>query len=156
VAAVVRIRRVALARITQSPSGPVFRHIDTLGRRTANAAKRRAPVDEGVLRASIGHHTRAEPGQVVSRVSCDVFYAIYQLLGTGIYGPRRRIITPKTKRFLRFEVKKMGPLQAGERNPARGNRNIVFARFVRGTPKNPFLQDALREVSPYPVDEHFR
>lgn len=154
-ASVVRLRPLAVARFTQSPSGPVWRHIDGIGRRTVNAAKRRAPVDEGRMRASIGpQETRAEGGWVRSRVAVGASYAIFHLLGTGIYGPRRRLITPKRAKVLRFEVKGMGPLRAGQRRPARGNRNVVYALYVRGTPKNPFLQDGLREASPYPVTDY--
>ena len=49
--------------------------------------------------------------------------------GTGIYGPARKMITPKRARRLKFKPS--------------GSTRFVYARAVRGMPPNPFLRNAL-------------
>lgn len=56
--------------------------------------------------------------------------------GTGIYGPRRRPITPKTARYLRFKPK--------------GSTTYVYARSVRGMKPRPYMDDAARVVGARP------
>src|SRR5690606_31445520 len=98
------------------PGGKVYRAVDRVTRRTANGAKRRAPVDTGQLRASILHGTIREPGQVRGRVWSPLKRAVYQTHGTGIYGPKRRRITPKTASVLVFKPKNnVGPMPKGKR-----------------------------------------
>jgi len=53
-------------------------------------------------------------------------YTIYHQLGTGIYGPKRRRITPKKARGLRI--------------PMRGGRPI-YAKSVAGTPQRKMIPD---------------
>ena len=52
--------------------------------------------------------------------------------GTGIYGPRRRPITPKKAKYLVFTPK--------------GSSTVVFARSVRGMRPRPYMADAARTV----------
>lgn len=134
----------ALAR----PGGAVYREVDRIGRRVESRAKRNANVDTGRMRSSIRNTMSVRGRRVTATIGTDVEYALYQHEGTGIYGPRHRVITPKRGKFLRFEVS--GPV--GPRRPGdRGNSNVVYARYVRGTPPNPFLTSALIAVSPWPV-----
>lgn len=146
--AVVRLKlnQVAVKNLLQGQNGPVVRHVTTLTRRVTSQAKRNCPVDEGTLRASIQGIVTSGPGRVVGRVGTGIIYGLYQHEGTGIYGPKHRRITPTRRTFLRFEVKS-GRL-------AVGSRPLVFARSVSGVKPNPFLLDALKRVSPYPVTEH--
>lgn len=148
------LNRANIDALLRSPAGPVYRHIDGIARRTANQAKREAPVREGTMRASISSSTSSTSSAVVGRVEVGVGYALYVLRGTGIYGPSGRVITPKRARVLRFTTSGgHGPLARGRRRPAAGRGGVVFARYVRGTPKNPFLIEAFKAVSPYPVRE---
>ena len=48
-------------------------------------AKKKAPVDTGLLRNSISHRVRSLPLQVVGEVGSATEYAAYQEFGTGIY-----------------------------------------------------------------------
>ena len=69
--------------------------------------------------------------------------------GTGIFGPRKRPITPKNGRALKFTPGgantrltgrsriKAGAKQAGE----------VFARSVKGRPATPFWEPAIKSVA---------
>lgn len=135
-------------RAMWNQGGQVYQAIDRTGRDVANQAKRNANVDTGVMRAGIRNETNTESGRIVARISTPVEYGLYQHEGTGIYGPRHRVITPKKGRFLRFEVSgPTGPRQRGDR----GQSNVVYARYVRGVPPNPFLYNALVQVSPWPV-----
>jgi hypothetical protein len=148
----VTLDRAEIERLLHSRAGPVVRRVEAITVAVEAAAKQRAPVDEGILRASIDHAILVTRGRVIGRVGTGLKYGLYQHEGTGIYGPRGRVITPKRGRFLVFESKgAFGPLPRGARRPAPGGRQLVFARKVRGTPKNPFLLDALVDVSPFPV-----
>lgn len=90
-------------------------------------------VDNGRLRSSIdtrrirrivgGFHVRG------ARVGTDVFYGIYVHRGTGIHGPYRTPIVPKTKRVLRFQP--------------RGSAVFIYARSVKGMKPNHFLTNAI-------------
>lgn len=143
----VRIHQQNITAMVQ-PGGQIYREIDRQGRRVEAQAKRNANVDTGQMRASIRNSTSTRGRRVTARIGSDVEHALYQHEGTGIYGPRHRVITPKRGKFLRFEVS--GPV--GPRRPGdRGNSNVVYARYVRGTPPNPFLTSALIAVSPWPV-----
>lgn len=85
-------------------------------------------VDTGALRSDISVQLRTLAGRPVVRVGTNKKYARWVHDGTGIYGPHRRRITPKTKKALAF-------------NGRRGRRVVV--RSVRGMEKNEFLKDAL-------------
>lgn len=129
--------------LTGANSG-VVREAERLGRRIENTAKRFAPVDEGILRASIHHSVTRGPAVVVVRVEIGARHGIFISKGTGIYGPRHRRITPVTARALRFEVRAGRPLRRGQRTRARGSRPVIYAASVRGTPSNHFLIRALQ------------
>lgn len=51
---------------------------------------------------------------------------VYHETGTGIYGPKKRPITPVNSKVLRFKV----------------NGKEIFARSVKGIEKNPVLMNA--------------
>lgn len=153
----VEVNQTALAALLRSPAGPTFQRIEAVAAACEAVAKRNVNTDEGRLRASIQHLTRVEGSTVVGTVGTEVEYAIYVHEGTGIYGPRGTVIRPVTARVLAFPTPRFkGPLRPGARHPARERRGLVFARWVRGTPKHPFLVDAAVEVSPWPVRMHPR
>lgn len=57
---------------------------------------------------------------------------VYHELGTGIYGPKKRPITPVNAKVLRFKI----------------NGKEVFARSVKGIRKNPVLMNAVTTKRP--------
>ncbi|TBO60913.1 HK97 gp10 family phage protein [Streptomyces kasugaensis] len=115
--------------------------VDEVTTATANAARRRCPVDNGPLRASIRSETRQRGSEIVGEVWSNLEYAAYVHEGTGIYGPVGRPIRPVRARMLSWEQRGVGR---------------VFAREVKGQRPQPFLADALEEVSPWPVDRTTR
>lgn len=141
----VEVNRAGLQRALAASGGAWGNRV---GRQVQNAAKRRAPVDEGRLRSSIGYNVSILPTQVRVRIGSSLAYARYVHEGTGIYGPRRRPIVPVTAKALKFEPgRSMGPRRRGASAGARGRRGgPVFAASVKGSPPNPFLADALEEV----------
>lgn len=120
---------------------------NAMGRKVVNAAKERIPVDEGRARASLTHTVDVSATSVTLRVGSPLPYVRYLSEGTGIYGPKKRLIRPTTKQALKFPTPKtIGPLRVGQRRPAATNRGFVFAKSVRGIPPNSFFRDALAEV----------
>ncbi len=87
-------------------------------------------MDTGRLRASINTQLVIRNGRPVAVVGTNVFYARFVHDGTGLYGPRHRLIRPVRRKFLRFR-------------PA-GSRRFVYVRSVKGMVPNPFLRNALR------------
>ncbi|WP_301126737.1 HK97-gp10 family putative phage morphogenesis protein [Streptomyces cacaoi] len=115
--------------------------VDEVTAEVANAARRRAPVDRGQLRASIRSETWQRGSQVVGEVWSSLEYAAYVHQGTGIYGPTGRPIRPRRALVLSWDQPGVGRL---------------FAREVRGQRPQPFLAEALAEVSPWPIDRTIR
>lgn len=87
-------------------------------------------IDTGRLRASINTQLVIRQGRPIAVIGTNVRYARYVHDGTGIYGPRHRMIRPVRRKFLRFRPQ--------------GSRRFVYARKVRGMPPNPFLANALK------------
>lgn len=85
-------------------------------------------IDTGLLRSSVQVDLRAVATRPSVRIGTNLKRARYVHFGTGIYGPRRAKIVPRTKKALAFTTK-------------RGRRVVV--RSVKGMPKNEFLKDAL-------------
>lgn len=101
--------------------------------RVQAAARQNCPVDNGTLRRSISFViTGTSPANMVARVGSNVEYAHYVEEGTGIYGPKRKRIVPRTKEFLRFMPK--------------GASSFVFARSVKGMRGRHYLARALQSV----------
>lgn len=128
------------AQLTAVFQSAAVQWAEDAGRRVVNAAKARAPVDNGRLRSSISATLELNPTTCILRVGSDVPYARYVEEGTGIYGPRGRRITPVRRQALKFPRPRSwgaGPSNAG---------GFVFRRSVAGSPPNPFLADALEEV----------
>lgn len=125
-----------------SPAGEVGRYFSALGNRIAADARSNAPVDSGELRGSIRVEQMLTNTEIKTWVYSDLDYSIYVHEGTGIYGPSGSPIRPRRSRFLVF------PGRGGGRNG-----NLIFARQVRGQRPQRYLLDALKNVSPWPVDE---
>lgn len=140
------INQRELRELLQGPSGPVVREVRRVGQLVLAEAQRRCPVDDGTLRASLDMSLQAGPGRVAATVGSGLEYARYVHQGTGIYGPRGRVIRPVSSKVLVFEAR-------SARTTPRGRGGLVFAAYVRGQKPQPFLVDALRAVSPWPVRE---
>lgn len=89
-------------------------------------------VDKGRFRTSVSGR-KVGPGMIL--ISDGVTYGIYHELGTGIYGPKAKPITPKNAQALRFEA--VNFVRTG--GSMRRQTNVVFAKSVKGVPaKAPF------------------
>lgn len=117
------------------------RWADRIGGRVVNEAKKRCPVDEGTLRASITHVVDAQPGKITVVVGSPLDYARYIHEGTGVHGPKGTPITPVTRQALKFKWD--GP---GTSTRSKDKRGYVFAKSVKGVKPTPFLADALEAV----------
>lgn len=62
--------------------------LEYAGQLIENEAKRRAPVDDGILRASITHVVDSDNSSV--SIGSNIEYAPYVEYGTGIYNPEGR------------------------------------------------------------------
>lgn len=122
-----------LDRITPAVTRDLLRR----GIKVQNAAKRLLSgsggqpkrVDTGNLRSSIRTSATTYRGSPAVRVGTNVRYAMWVHDGTGLFGPRRRLIRPRVASVLAFRP--------------RGSRRTVFARYVRGMRRNQFLLRAL-------------
>ncbi|MFR9675851.1 HK97-gp10 family putative phage morphogenesis protein [Streptomyces sp. TR02-1] len=138
----IRINESEWREFLTGPRGVLVREARRLGNRVLNAAKRRCPVDEGQLRASLAMAIDVQgPDRVVVIIGSPLEYARYVHEGTGIYGPRGRPIRPVRAQVLRFEVR-------NPRRTPRGRGNVVYATEVKGQRPQPFLWEALVEVIP--------
>lgn len=111
--------------------------------RVLNAARRLAPADTGALRASLAVTFSPGPdGAPVARIGSNLPYAVFVHEGTGIYGPRGAMITPKRGRFMVWPA--INNSGSGNRRYSGGKTQLyVFARQTRGMPGRPFLLQAL-------------
>lgn len=132
-----RLNLDALDRLLKSSEGGVAKDLLRRGLLVETQAKRNLGgqdgpkrVDTGRLRASINTQMIRRNGQPVVVVGTNVFYARFVHDGTGIYGPRHRMIRPVRAKRLRFKP--------------HGSGRYVYARAVRGMAPNHFLANALR------------
>lgn len=132
-----RLDIAAMNRILTSSQGGVARDLMRRGLLVETQAKRNLAgvdgpkrIDTGRLRASINTQLISRHGEPAVIVGTNVFYARMVHDGTGIYGPRRRMIRPVHRKRLRFKPK--------------GSGRWVYARAVRGMRPNKFLLNALR------------
>jgi len=106
----------------------VERALDLVGMDLLSKLIENSPVDHGRLQGSwsspkrIGKHER--------EITSSAKYARFVNDGTGIYGPRGRLIRPITAQALRFEYK----------------GRIVFARSVRGIKPRRFVQASMEQT----------
>src|SRR5688500_19538142 len=134
----IKINRAEMNFLLYNPAGPVVRMVARVGLEVVAEAKRRVPVDKGLLRASIMGRVSITRKAVTATVGSPLEYALYVHQGTGLYGPKGYYIRPRKKGgVLRFKPK--------------GASAFVFAKFVRGQRPQRFLVEALEAVSPWPV-----
>lgn len=133
------VNALAVHEVLTSPTGGVAKdllrrgiRVQTQARRNLGGSTGTGPkrIDTGLLRASISTQLRQNgPESLAVRIGTNVFYAIWIHEGTGIYGPRKTPIVPKTARYLRFKPK--------------GADHYIYRKSVKGIRPNPFLVAAL-------------
>jgi phage gpG-like protein len=127
----------AVRALMANPAGGVAQDMLRRGLKVETQAKRNLGgvggpkrVDSGRLRASINTQlVKAPNGAYMAIVGTNVNYARWVHDGTGVYGPRHRLIRPIRRKYLRFR-------------PG-GRGRFVYARFVVGMKPNRFLTNAL-------------
>jgi hypothetical protein len=124
--------------ILRAPGGPVHRRVDQVLSAAEAIATATSPVDTGFLRNNRSKTIEAGPDNLVGTLAYHAPYALAVMKGTGIYGPTGQPITPKNGQYLVFRGRDGG---------------LVYAREVRGQRANPFLVNALKAASPWPVRE---
>ena len=137
----VRLNTAQFRQELLGPNGEVARILLAKARRVQAEAVRLCPVDNGDLRGSINiSPVYREGGELAVNVGTDLEYGLYVHEGTGIYGPRGDVIRPVRAKALRWEAKR----NVGRPGRPRFQRNVVYAKYVRGVKPRPFLRDALR------------
>lgn len=123
----------AIMALLRSPTGGVAQDllrrgklVETAAKKNLNSIPRR--VDTGLLRSSIQAKLVQINGTIGVRIGTTIFYARFVHDGTGLYGPRRQMIVPRTKRVLRWKS---------------GGRT-VYSMKSRGMRPNQFMKNALR------------
>lgn len=133
-----RLDQAAIRALLTSPQRGTVQDLMKRGLRVESQAKRNISglggtgpkrVDTGRARSSITTVLVSRSGLPAVLVGSNVEYIRFIHDGTGIYGPRHRMIRPLGHEFLRFKPK--------------GARGYVYARQVKGMRPNPFLAKAL-------------
>ena len=90
---------------------------------------------------------RRQSVRIVAGGSRQIGYAAYVEFGTGLYGPRHKLIVPKRGKYLRFPAASTRRLSGSARS---GTNKFIYARSVKGSRPQPYLvpgaRKALREV----------
>lgn len=73
-------------------------------------AKRRAPVLTGLLRSSIATTVTSDTSKVTAEVGTDVYYAIYQELGTRYIQPPNAFLGPSFDEFEQPYIDALGAI----------------------------------------------
>ncbi len=94
-----KINRRAIERLARS--GEIKEGLQILGGEAEREAKRLAPVDTGNLRRSITHDVGQDQKGWFMRYGTNVFYGIYQELGTR-YHPAQPFLRPVLSHLKRF------------------------------------------------------
>jgi hypothetical protein len=114
------------------PGGPVEAVMRRVGARVLAAAQQGCPKRTYRLARSIRGRIEYRRG-VTAVVEATAPYARYVHNGTGLYGPRRRMIVAAPGKVFRFVAQ---------------DGRVVFTRRIRGSRPQPFLTDALVRVLP--------
>lgn len=82
----------------------------------------------------------ATSAQIIAGGTAAVGYALYVERGTGIYGPKRRKIVPRSKKVLRWKG-------GGSRVTGRGKgSSYIYARSVKGRKATPYLVPGVKKA----------
>lgn len=109
------------------PGGQLYRHAVLVGEAVAGVAKLKVGVDTGRLRQSINSRVIVQRTQVTARISARPRYAKVHHEGRGP-------VVARNARALRFRA-------GGSNGP------VIYRKRVGPAAGNPFLTDAVREVT---------
>lgn len=109
-------------------------------RLTVNQARIRVGHLTGHLASTIDSRIVTTATGITGTIFSKADYAVYHHQGTGLLGPRHRMIVPVRAKVLRWK----------------GRGGYVFSMKSRGSKPNPFLVKALKAASPWPVNDHIR
>ncbi len=109
-----------------------IRWANAAGSAGVEAIRRHAPVHTGATANTIRFHHLVLPKGPTVRYKAATRYAIFPEVGTGIYGPMHRYITPTTAKALSWIDQ-----QTGQRR---------FAKRVKGQRPQRFFKKGLEEV----------
>ena len=142
-----RLDNAGLKEVLSGQDGAVWLRTLRLTNQVKNSAKRKAPVDQGKLRASITSEMISENGNPVGVVGTNLEYALYVHEGTGLWSKKRPgPIRPVRAKALRWPKKNQSG--KGSRRYRGGKTSAyVFSKQSAGSPPKPFLTDALKEVT---------
>jgi hypothetical protein len=119
-------------RLLHSPAEGVYQNtVGTVVRKTSAIAKATCPVDNGRLKSNHEEEITDEGSRLRGRVSNSTEYA------TSVHQGHKEIVPVKAK-ALAFRV----------------NGVLVFAQKVKATKGRPWLVNALKAASPWPVVVH--
>jgi hypothetical protein len=110
----------------------------------------------GTYGRSITWIARRQGKTVFGRVGVNVAYGRYLEYGTGVYGPRHRMIVPLRASVLRFpEPRNPGFTLAGRQRSGRAGMGArwVYTRRVRGIRPRRYARDAAMVAQPYVIRE---
>lgn len=113
------------------------------GRVGKAAIQARAPRRFGTLAGTVYVRNLYLGGTTVVRFVAPVKYATWQEVGTGLYGPLRRYITPRRAKYLSWVDTKKSPGRPGGPQPLGPRR---FAKRVRGTKPTRFMYRGLADT----------
>lgn len=134
----------AMAEFLYGARGAMVPLVTLWGEEIRTVSMRMAPRRSGLLANSHTVRVGIVPGFAFATISANTHYAYYVNRGTGIHGPRGRIIKARKGKVFRFEGSPShGPQRAG--GSAQGG-GVVFARSTKGSPANPHLENALHAV----------
>ena len=98
--------------------------------RTAGAVEAAAMETAPVRTGELADRIRKYIDRNRAIISSTALYSIFVHEGTGLFGPRKAKIVPKTAKALRFRI---------------GDK-LIFARSVKGQKPNPYMRRALKGV----------
>lgn len=138
-----------LTPMWRNNDSPAVRHMRRTGAVVLAVATAKAPTDTGRLRTSGYTRRMLTPYPIVcQRVGFTAPHALFVHKGTGIYGPAKKRIRPKSER--RVKGVKRARRQKGARRAVLswvgkdGKRR--YARWVRGSRPRRYLTTAVKEV----------
>lgn len=134
-----KLDTAAIHALLTSPQGGTVKDLLRRGARVESAAKRNLGsgpkrVNTGLLRSSITTTLFTVNGKPIVRVGTKVKYAAYVHDGTGLWGPKHKMIVPVNKKVLRWKTK----------GGKTGKGGYTFSMKSQGMRPNPFLKNALK------------
>lgn len=136
-----KLDHAALMQLLTGPKSGVMKDLVRRAILVESAAKRnlrRDPkrVNTGRLGSSLTWRTLTFQGRPAIRIGTNVEYALFVHEGTGLYGPKHKMIVPVNKKVLRWKNNRRG---------GKGKKSgYTYSMKSRGMRPNPFLKDALK------------